>query len=141
MLSGSVQWDGEMVMVGETGSGHRVMMDAGPDERGSGASPKELTLLSLGGCTGVDVVSILQKMQVPFQSIRVDLEADSTDENPKVFREIRMIYKVEGEGVRREQVERAIQLSQDRYCGVSAMLNKTAHIVVACEINGERKPL
>ena len=97
--------------------------------------------MSLGGCTGMDVISIMQKMQVPFRSFRVDLEADTSAGHPSVFTEIRLIYRTEGDGVLREKVDRAIQLSQERYCGVTHMLNKTAKMVIVSEINGESKVL
>ena len=143
MLTGSVSWTDGMAVVGKSGSGHEVMMDGAREVGGQdrGAMPKELTLLSLGGCTALDVVSIMRKMQVPFTSFRIDLEADTADTHPSVFTEIRLVYRTEGEGVQREKVDRAIQLSQDRYCGVTHMLNKTAKIVVVSEINGERKVL
>ena len=143
MLTGSVAWQNEMELIGRSGSGHEVTMDAEPRVGGHerGARPKELTLLSLGGCTALDVVSIMRKMQVPFESFRVDLEADTAEGHPAVFTEIRLVYRTEGEGVQREKVDRAIQLSQERYCGVTHMLNKTAKIVVVSEVNGDRKVL
>jgi putative redox protein len=132
-----------MAVLGESGSGHGVVMDGAPAVGGQdkGATPKELTLLSLGGCTALDVISIMRKMQVPFQSFRIELEADTSDAHPSVFTEIRLVYRTEGEGVLREKVDRAIQLSQEKYCGVTHMLNKTAKIVVISEVNGERVEL
>ena len=143
MLTGKITWTDHMAMVAHSGSGHDITLDAASDVGGldRGPRPKELTLLSLGGCTGMDVISIMQKMQVPFTSFEIDLEADTSKEHPQVFTEIRMIYRTKGEGVLREKVDRAIQLSQDRYCGVTHMLNKTAKIVIISEINGERKEL
>ena len=143
MLSGSVTWTEGMAVIGASGSGHEVLMDAAPAVGGEdrGARPKELTLLSLGGCTALDVISIMRKMQVPFESFRIDLEADTSEAHPSVFTEIRLVYKTEGEGVQREKVDRAIQLSQERYCGVTHMLNKTAKIVVISDVNGDRKEI
>jgi len=143
MLTGSVTWLDHMAMVAKSGSGHEIVLDAAAEHGGEdrGARPKELTLLSLGGCTGLDVISIMQKMQVPFTRFSVDLEADTSKEHPQVFTEIRLIYRTDGEGVLREKVDRAIQLSQERYCGVTHMLNKTAKIVLISEINGERQVL
>lgn len=143
MLTGSVTWQDGMAVTGVTGSGHELLMDAAAEVGGNdrGARPKELTLLSLGGCTALDVLSIMRKMQVPFETFRIDLEADASSTHPAVFTEIRLIYRTEGEGVQRDKVDRAIQLSQERYCGVTHMLNKTAKIVVLSEVNGERKAL
>ena len=143
MLTGNITWIGNMAMVAKSGSGHEIVMDAtaavGGEERG--ARPKELTLLSLGGCTGMDVISIMQKKRVPFTSFTIDLEADTAKEHPQVFTEIRLVYRTEGEGVQREHVDRAIQISQDKYCGVTHMLNKTAKLVIISEVNVERKAL
>jgi len=143
MLTGRVTWVDNMAMVATSGSGHEIVMDSATEHGGGdrGARPKELTLLSLGGCTGMDVISIMNKMQVPYTSFSIELEADSSDGHPSVFTEIRLVYRTEGEGVQREKVDRAIQLSQERYCGVSHMLNKTAKLVVISEINGERQVL
>ena len=143
MLTGSVTWLDQMAMVATSGSGHEIVLDAAAAHGGEdrGARPKELTLLSLGGCTGMDVLAIMRKMQVPFTRFSIDLEADTSDEHPQVFTEIRLIYRTEGEGVLREKVDRAIELSQERYCGVTHMLNKTAKLVIVSEINGERKEL
>ncbi len=143
MLTGSVTWLDHMAMVAKSGSGHEIVLDAAAEHGGEdrGPRPKELTLLSLGGCTGLDVISIMQKMQVPFTRFSIDLEADTSKEHPQVFTEIRLIYRTEGEGVLREKVDRAIQLSQERYCGVTHMLNKTAKIVIISELNGERQTL
>ena len=143
MLTGSVTWLDHMAMVGKSGSGHEIVFDAASEHGGGnrGARPKELTLLSLGGCTGMDVLSIMEKKRVPFTSFKIDLEADTSAEHPQVFTEIRLIYRTEGEGVLREHVDRAIQLSQEKYCGVTHMLNKTAKLVLISEVNGDRRVL
>ena len=143
MLTGKVTWVENLAMVAKSGSGHEIKLDAATDNGGEdgGARPKELTLLSLGGCTGMDVISIMKKKRVPFSSFSIELEADTSKEHPQVFTEIRLIYRTDGDGVEREPVDRAIQLSQERYCGVTHMLNKTAKLVVISEINGDRKEL
>lgn len=143
MLTGSVTWTDAMAMTARSGSGHEILFDAEPRVGGheTGARPKEVTLLSLGGCSGMDVISIMNKMQVPYRSFRIDLEADTAEGHPSVFTEVRLVYRTEGEGVQREKVDRAIQLSQERYCGVTHMLNKTARFVVISDVNGERKTL
>jgi putative redox protein len=94
----------------------------------AGPSPKKLMLASLAGCTGIDVVSILQKMQVPFQDFNILIEADLTDEHPKIYREVRIQYTISVDPTNQPKVERAVQLSKDKYCGVSAMFEKFAAI-------------
>ena len=113
---------------------HTIRMDAagllGDD---SGPSPKKLLLASLAGCTGMDVVSLLKKMRVPFTNFEMDIDADLTDEHPKVYSEIRIKYRIFGTQLNKEKVKKAIDLSQDKYCGVSAMLEKNSPIVYTIE--------
>lgn len=114
---------------------HTIRMDTTPplgDD--SGASPKKMLLASLAGCTGIDVSSLLQKMRVPFTHFEMDVEADLTDEHPKVYSEIRITYKVSGPKIDRQKVLKAINLSKEKYCGVSAMLEKNCPIKYNIEI-------
>ena len=104
----------------------------------SGPSPKKLLLASLAGCTGMDVVSLLKKMRAPFTGLEIDVEADLTEEHPKVYSEIRLIYRFFGTDLNKEKVEKAVRLSQERYCGVSAMLNKNSPIHYSIEYLGEK---
>jgi putative redox protein len=96
--------------------------------QGKGPKPKGLLLTSLAGCTAMDVVSILRKMRIEPESFSVEVEAGVTEDHPRVFRTIRVIYRLKGKGLTREKVEKAVNLSQEKYCGVSAMLKKTAPI-------------
>ena len=96
--------------------------------RNLGPTPKGLTLTSLAGCTAMDVISILRKMRIEPEQFSVEVESDLTDEHPKVFKKILIIYRLKGEGIDRAKVEKAVNLSQDRYCGVSAMLKKAVPI-------------
>lgn len=143
MLTGVVQWTEGMALRAETGSGFSLKFDAAPDHGGTeqGPRPKEITLLSLGGCTAMDVLSILRKMQVPFTDFGISLEADSASQHPAVFTTVRLTYHTKGEGVERAKVDRAITLSLQRYCGVANMINKTAQLVVLSEINGQEMPV
>ena len=90
----------------------------------SGFSPKALLLSGLAGCTGIDVVSILDKMKAPYASIRIETEAEMTSENPKVFEEIHITYFVKIPAEYEDKVKRAVDLSLEKYCGVAAMLRK-----------------
>lgn len=102
--------------------------DASVGGQDRGPKPKGLVLTSLAGCTGMDVISILRKMKIEPESFSVEVEAGVTDEHPKVFDGIRIIYRVKGKNIPRDKVERAVELSQDKYCGVSAMLKKASDI-------------
>jgi putative redox protein len=100
----------------------------------AGARPMELLLIGLGGCTGMDVVSILRKMRIEFESLSIELKAEKNDEHPKVYTKIEMKYVITGSDIPEDKFLRAIELSQERYCSVSAMLRKTAEFQIAHEI-------
>jgi putative redox protein len=93
-----------------------------------GSKPKGLTLTSLSGCTALDVISILRKMRVEPEEFSVEAEAEVAEEHPKVFKKILLTYRLKGKDIPLEKVEKAVKLSQDLYCGVSAMLKKTVPI-------------
>jgi len=124
-----LSWKGEMAFDAEV-NGHILPIDA--DERVGGKDrgprPKPLTLVSLGGCTGMDVISILGKMRVTPDDFTVDVSGELTDEHPKYFNKIHIKYTFKGTDLPMDKLEKAINLSQDRYCGVTAMLNKVAEI-------------
>lgn len=116
--------------VGKGDTNHWVPMD-GPSKFGgseAGSRPKELLLIALGGCTGSDVVSILQKKRVSFDSLDINVEAEVSDEIPKVFTKIHVEYVFYGKNVHTQDVERAIELSQEKYCPISNMLSKSCPI-------------
>jgi putative redox protein len=94
----------------------------------SGFSPKALLLTGLAGCSGVDIVDILEKMRVPFADLVMEAEAEQTDEHPKVFKEIHVTYRIRTEEANRDKVIKAIDLSLEKYCGVAAMLKKNSPI-------------
>ena len=117
-------------------SGHWTAMDTGPELGGqSGASkPLELVLMGLAGCTGMDVVSILKKMRVDYQHLSIDVEAERAEDHPKVFTDITVVYRFRGEGLDTTKLQRAVDLSAEKYCSVSAMLGKTAQITHRIEV-------
>jgi putative redox protein len=94
----------------------------------AGFSPKALLLSGLAGCSGIDVVDILEKMRVPFADLQIEVEADQTDEHPRVFKDIHMNFRIKTEEENRDKVKKAIDLSLDKYCGVAAMLKKNSDI-------------
>jgi len=109
---------------------HKFMIDAGPEVGGKnrGPKPKPLTLAALGGCSAMDVVSILKKMRVETDYFNVAVSAEMTDEHPKYYNKIHITYEFRGNDLPMEKLEKAINLSLERYCGVTAMLNKAAEI-------------
>ena len=121
--------------VGE--SGHRLVMDSAPDVGGAnrGFRPTELTAVSLAGCTAMDVISILRKMRCTVERFRVRVDAERRDAHLRVFEEITLVFELDGD-CRPEQFERAVMLSAERYCSVSAMLEKTAAIHRTLILNG-----
>lgn len=124
---------------GLTNSNHWVPMD-GPKEFGgsdAGIRPKELLLLALAGCTGSDVASMLGKMREPLTRFEVHIEADMAEEHPKVYTDIRVIFKLWGDEIKTANVEKAINLSTEKYCAVSAMLKPSVNISESYQINPE----
>ncbi len=124
-----LSWKGKMTFDAEV-NGHIIPIDADASVGGEdrGPRPKPLTLVSLGGCTGMDVVSILDKMRVKFDDLKVDVTGELTDEHPKYFNKIKITYSFVGKDLPLDKIEKAVSLSQERYCGVTAMLNKVAEI-------------
>jgi len=115
-----------IAFAGKTDSNHWITMD-GPENFGgsdAGIRPKELLLLSLAGCTASDVVSILQKKRVKLVDFEINISAEMTEDHPKVFTKIDLEYVFYGDNIAEKDVERAIDLSQTTYCGVTAMLKK-----------------
>jgi putative redox protein len=110
--------------------GFQIPIGAKPQDGSErkGVSPKTLALTALAGCTAIDVIMILRKMRIEPEHFSVEAEADTTDEHPKVFKKIFLTYRIRGGGVTRDKVEKAVSLSQDKYCGVSAMLRQAAPI-------------
>jgi putative redox protein len=129
MTNAKTTWIEKHRFNGVADSGHAIVVDG---DKTTGNSPMELVLIGLCGCTGYDVVSILQKKREPFTSLEVRAEAERTAEPPSVYTEIKMIYRVGGK-VSRKAVEDAVRLSKEKYCSVSAMLAKTAKITAAIE--------
>ena len=125
-----VKWLDNMSFVGESGSGHSVVMDGAPEfgGRNLGFRPMEMLLLGLGGCTAFDVVMILQKSRQNIDDCEVNIEAERSDEIPKVFTRIHIHFVISGRGLDRGRVEKAVNLSADKYCSASEMLGKVAEI-------------
>ena len=122
----NVKWINNMAFETEV-NGHKIMLDAEPIVGGEdrGPRPKLLMLSSLGGCTGMDVVSILRKMRVDIKGVNVIVEGDVTEEHPKHFFKIHVIYEFTGKDLPMDKLEKAVNLSEERYCGVNAVYRQT----------------
>lgn len=129
-MKARVKWLDHMSFVGESGSGHSVVMDGAPESGGRdlGVRPMEMLLLGLGGCASFDVVMILQKARQEIKNCEVEITAERADSEPKVFTKIHLHFVVEGENVSEAKVARAVSLSAEKYCSASKMLEKTALI-------------
>jgi len=129
-MKARVKWIENAGFAGESESGHAVMMDGAPEGGGRnlGPRPMETVLIGTGGCTAYDVVHILKKARAAVTDCVVDIDAARAAEDPKVFTRIHFHFIVTGKGLKAQQVERAIQLSAEKYCSASIMLGKTAEI-------------
>lgn len=135
-MKARVKWVEGRTFVGQSESGHNVVLGTahGPDGQKPGPSPMELILIGTGGCSAFDVVHILEKGREAVEDCVVEIDADRADQDPKVFTRIHMHFVVKGRGLSAKKVERAIALSIEKYCSASAMLAKTAAITHDFEV-------
>nr|VFK41599.1 MAG: putative redox protein [Candidatus Kentron sp. TC]VFK45038.1 MAG: putative redox protein [Candidatus Kentron sp. TC]VFK59353.1 MAG: putative redox protein [Candidatus Kentron sp. TC] len=135
-MKARIKWVEQATFLGESGSGHAVLMDGAPEVGGRnlGVRPMEAILIGLGGCTTFDVVSILRKARQSIDDCVVEIEAERADAPPKIFTHIHIHYRVIGREISRERVERAIALSTEKYCSATIMLGKAARITHDYEI-------
>ncbi|HLF34704.1 MAG TPA: OsmC family protein [Cyclobacteriaceae bacterium] len=129
MIDISCQWQSKMTFQAEI-DGHSLTLDASPKGGGEdkGPRPKSLLLGGLAGCTGMDVVSLLNKMRVAFSDFKIKVSGDITDEHPRIFKKIHISYFITGRDIDKSKVEKAVQLSQEKYCGVAAMMRPVSEI-------------
>jgi putative redox protein len=129
-MKARIKWVEKRTFTGESGSGHTVVLGTahGEDGRTPGPSPMELVLIGTGGCTAYDVVHILEKGREQIEDCQVVLDAERASTDPKVFTRIHMHFIVKGRGLAAAKVQRAIELSAEKYCSASIMLAKTATI-------------
>lgn len=131
-----ITWLEDMTYVARSPSGHALVLD-GPPELGGhnlGPRPMEMVLMGMGGCTAVDVVHILRKARQDLRGCELQVEAERADSGPKVFTRIRVHFILTGKDLSAKHVERAIELSAEKYCSASIMLGKTAQITHTFEI-------
>lgn len=135
-MKARVKWVQDATFIGESASGHAVVMDGPPESGGRnlGPRPMEMLLLGMGGCTAFDVVYILQRARQPVLDCVVEIEAERAEEAPKVFTKIHVHFIVTGRSLADKQVERAVHLSAEKYCSASIMLGKAATITHDFEV-------
>jgi putative redox protein len=133
LIEARALWTDKERFLGEASSGHALAVDAGPEK--SASSPMELVLIALCSCTASDVVGILRKKREPFTSLEVRATGERASDFPQVYTSVRLTYRVGG-NVTHKAMEDAVRLSKEKYCSVSAMLDKTARIEFAIEYAG-----
>lgn len=138
-MKGKVIWNNGMSFTAKL-DGFDLVIDADEKVGGKnlGPMPKGLTLISLAGCTGMDVISILKKMRVEVGSFEVATDAALADEHPKKFNSIKTTYSFTGNNIPEDKVKKAVSLSEERYCGVSATLEPAVELISEIIINGEK---
>ena len=136
MMTAKIKWLEGQKIVGESGTGHSVVMDSIDSNKGVG--PMEMILLGVGGCTSIDVLSILKKSKQDVIDFEVRVEAEREEKHPRVFQEVNIHYIIKGRNISESHVERAIELSTEKYCGASITLGRSGtkmkytHEIVNC---------
>lgn len=135
-MKARIKWVQDVMFLGESGSGHSVVMDGAPEAGGRnlGVRPMEMLLLGLGGCSAFDVMMILKRGREKVTDCVVELDGERAEADPKVFTRINMRYIVTGHALDRNKVERAVNLSAEKYCSASAILSKTAELTHTVDI-------
>ena len=133
----NTKWLGKMAFEVEVGD-HKLVIDASDEVGGEnkGPRPKPFMMVALAGCTGMDVVSILKKMRVEFDDLNIRVEGDLTEEHPKQFYKMKVIYEFTGKNLPMEKLQKAVNLSEERYCGVRASYNKAMEVTSEIIVNG-----
>jgi len=125
----STKWLEDMSFESEI-DGHKIVIDAKPEVGGKdrGPRPKQMMLAALGGCTSMDVISILKKMRVELKSLNVIVEGELTEEHPRHFTKMHVIYEVEGDNLPLDKIQKAVSMSEEKYCGVSAVYRQAMEL-------------
>ena len=125
-----ISWVDGALFVAEGGTGHTLTMDGAPDVGGRdlASRPMEVVLMGMGGCTAIDVVAMLKKQRQDIEGVEVSLVAERADLPPKIFTSVKVVYTVRGRKLNRALIERAVSLSEDKYCSATAMIRKSASV-------------
>lgn len=136
MLKAKVKWTGGLQFVGQSGTGHAIVMDGHPEHGGenTGMRPMELLLVALGGCSGMDIASILAKKRQDVRGIEINVQGKQAEDYPKRFTEIEIECIIKGKNLSEEAVKRAVELSMEKYCSVKATLEHSAKIIHSYKI-------
>ena len=128
-------WQGKMQFDSTNPSGDTMMIDAGPENGGEGKGfrPKALMLSALAGCTGLDVASLIEKMKLEVADFKIETEGDLTEEHPKYYHSVRVVYHFYGNDLEKEKLQKIVNLSVEKYCGVMEMFRKFAQVDVKIE--------
>ena len=132
-MKASVSWVANETFIGESESGHQIIMD-GNSQNSKAPSPMEMVLMSVGGCSSVDVVSILHKAKQDVKDVRVELTSERRDEAPRYFTKIHLHFVATGHNISEKHLERAVKLSADKYCSVSLMLQESVDVTHSYEV-------
>lgn len=126
MVKAKVKWVDHMRFIGHADSGHAVVMDSSEDNGGldTATRPMELLLISLGGCTGMDVVAILRKMRVPFSGLEIEVSGIRREAHPRIYTRVEVLYRIFGKNLPEDKVKRAVELSWTKYCSVTEILRR-----------------
>ncbi|MDR3651586.1 MAG: OsmC family protein [Paludibacter sp.] len=129
------EWKGDMAFEADV-NGHKVMIDAMEEDGGHnlGPGPKKLLLVGLAGCTGMDVVSILKKMRVNIEKCNIEVQGDVSDEHPKRYTKMHVIYQFTGKNLPIDKLEKAVKMSEDTYCGVEALYKKAIEVTSEIQV-------
>ncbi|WP_321326021.1 OsmC family protein [Thiomicrorhabdus sp.] len=135
-MSIKIEWKGKKAFEATSSTGHKVMMDASKEVGGEdrGSRPMELLLMGLGGCSGIDVMMMLEKGKQDVKDCQMEVTSERADAVPAVYTKIHLHFKVTGTDLNEKKVARAVELSADKYCSVSKMLEKTAEMTHSYEI-------
>ena len=130
-------WKNKMLLESDNPLGKNLLMESGPDFGGSnqGLSPKALMLSSLGGCTGLDVLSLLKKIRVELEDFKVTVNGELTEEHPKYYDKVSIDYYFTGTDLNEEKIKKVVSLSEERYCGVIKMFRAFAEVTIAIHFN------
>ena len=130
-------WKNKMLLESDNPLGKNLLMESGPDSGGSnqGLSPKALMLSSLGGCTGLDVLSLLKKIRVEIEDFKVTVNGELTEEHPKYYDKVSIDYYFTGTDLNEEKIKKVVSLSEERYCGVIKMFRAFAEVTIAIHFN------
>lgn len=136
IVNATVKMVENLQLIGYASSGHGIVIDASPEIGGQdkGSRPMELVLIALGGCTAMDVISIMHKKRQDLRGLEIKINGERSEEHPKIYKEINIHYIFKGKNLSEEACKRSIELSQEKYCSVSAMLSKVALIKYTWEI-------